>query len=43
MPNPDVGDRAPDLTLVNGRGRPRRLSSFWKQKPVVLVFLRHFG
>jgi hypothetical protein len=31
------------LSLPDLRGEPRRLSDFWAQRPVVLVFLRHFG
>ncbi|MFN2589387.1 MAG: hypothetical protein ABR518_01280 [Actinomycetota bacterium] len=43
MPRPDVGERAPSVTVLDGRGRRRRLASFWKSGPVVLVFLRHYG
>jgi hypothetical protein len=38
-----VEERAPDVTVLDGRGRRRRLSSFWKAEPAVLVFLRHYG
>jgi len=40
---PRVGDRAPDAVLFNRNGRHVRLSARWKRKPLVAVFLRHFG
>ena len=33
-----VGHQAPDLELTAYDGSPLRLSSFWKEKPLVLVF-----
>jgi hypothetical protein len=30
-------------TLVDGTGAPHRLGDLWRDRPVVLVFLRHFG
>ena len=34
-----VGDLAPDVTLVAlGERRPVTLSSYWKKRPVVLIF-----
>jgi len=41
--SPDVGDPAPDATLTDINGGKVTLSSFWTQKPVILVFLRYFG
>lgn len=38
-----VGDLAPDMTLVDSQGQEVTLSSHWKQGAVLLVFLRHFG
>jgi hypothetical protein len=32
-----------DLTLPDSDGRPHRLGELWSTRPVVLVFLRHFG
>jgi len=32
-----------DVTLADTRGQPRRLGDLWAERPVVLVFLRHFG
>ncbi len=43
--SPEVGDFAPDLTLPDSAGEPRRLGEFWaaSRNGCVLVFLRHFG
>ena len=43
MSAPDVGDRAPDALLADLNGRDVRLSSLWRERPLVLVFLRYFG
>jgi len=32
-----------DLELPDSTGKPRRLGDFWAERPVILVFLRHFG
>jgi hypothetical protein len=32
-----------DLTLTDHTGTSRRLGDEWADRPVVLVFLRHFG
>jgi peroxiredoxin len=34
---------APDLTLVDFKGKSVRLSSLWSKKPLLLAFTRHFG
>lgn len=39
----EVGDRAPDPTVLTTEGTEVRLSSFWAGRPAVLAFLRHFG
>jgi hypothetical protein len=31
------------LELADAGGNPRRLGDFWAERPVILVFLRHFG
>jgi hypothetical protein len=31
------------IELRDSTGSPRRLGDFWADRPVVLVFLRHFG
>lgn len=38
-----VGDPTPDLQLVDAEGRPAQLSNFWKEAPLHLFFLRHYG
>jgi hypothetical protein len=43
MPHPEVGDRAPDPTVLDLRGREVALSSLWTDRPTVAVFLRHYG
>jgi len=40
---PQPGDPAPDASLLDAEGRRVQLSSFWKERRVVLVFLRYFG
>ena len=32
-----------DLTLPGADGGEHRLGDYWADRPVVLVFLRHFG
>jgi hypothetical protein len=32
-----------DVTLDDSTGTARRLGDFWADRPVVVVFLRHFG
>lgn len=38
-----AGDTAPDLTLRTAAGTDFELRNAWKDRPAVLVFLRHFG
>jgi len=38
-----AGDRAPDASLLDPRGRTELLSTSWANRPAVLVFLRYFG
>ena len=38
-----VGTSAPDLELLDAEERVVALSSLWKQAPLALIFLRHFG
>jgi peroxiredoxin len=40
---PLVGDPAPDADLLGLDGKIARLSDFWDEQPIVLVFLRYFG
>lgn len=39
----NFNDSAPDLKLLDINGKPVRLSSLWKKKPLLLAFTRHFG
>jgi len=32
-----------DVELADSTGKPQRLGDFWAERPVILVFLRHFG
>lgn len=36
-------ERLSALELPDSGGSPRRLGDYWAERPVVLVFLRHFG
>lgn len=38
-----IGDKAPDFTLLDQRDRAQRLSSFWEEQPALVIFWRHFG
>jgi hypothetical protein len=35
--------KAPDAVVKMSDGAAHNLSDFWKEKPLLLVFLRHFG
>jgi hypothetical protein len=35
--------RLAGLTLQDSEGHEHALGSFWRERPVVLVFIRHFG
>jgi hypothetical protein len=39
----EVGQPAPDAVLLAEGDREVRLSSLWREAPLALVFLRHFG
>ncbi len=39
----NVGDRAPNATVLDIQGQPVELSQLWQTGPVMLNFLRHFG
>ncbi|MEX2458322.1 MAG: hypothetical protein WD770_05000 [Actinomycetota bacterium] len=43
MTAPEVGSPAPDPVLVEGDGSEVQLSRFWKDRPALVVFLRHWG
>ena len=39
----NFNDLAPDLEVLDVKGRAVRLSSLWAKRPLVLAFTRHFG
>lgn len=41
--NVAVETAAPNLTLPDHEGHAVRLDSLWRAKPLVLLFVRHFG
>lgn len=43
MPPLKFNDPAPDLQVTTALGEPIQLSSLWQEKPLLLVFTRHFG
>ena len=38
-----IGDAAPDLIVPDHLGQRMSLSQRWTVRPLVLLFLRHFG
>ena len=38
---PQIGDPAPDATLLDDMGTPTTLSSLWRERPLLLLFWRH--
>jgi peroxiredoxin len=38
-----VDDTAPDVRLVDHDGQTIAMTSLWKLRPRVLLFVRHFG
>ncbi|MCW3061574.1 MAG: alkyl hydroperoxide reductase/thiol specific antioxidant/Mal allergen [Capsulimonas sp.] len=40
---PQAGDAAPDLALTATDGSAILLSELWERRPIVVVFLRHYG
>lgn len=39
----ETDKKAPDAGVTMSDGMTRKLSDLWKEKPLYLVFLRHFG
>lgn len=39
----DVGQQAPDMTFGRSDGPDVSLAELWREGPVVVAFLRHFG
>ncbi len=40
---PQLGDAAPDATLIHMDGHPARLADSWASGPALILFWRHFG
>ena len=38
-----VGDEAPDFELPDSDGQMVKISSFWQEKPAMIMFWRHYG
>lgn len=38
-----LSTRLSDIVLEDWEGRPQRLGDLWRERTVVLVFIRHFG
>lgn len=41
--HPQPGEAAPDPLVLDVHGNRVALSSYWRDRPAVLAFLRHFG
>ena len=39
----NIASRLAPIKVLDPEGRSIALGSYWKNKPVVLVFIRHFG
>lgn len=39
----EVGQQAPEATVLDSEGKAVSLSTIWQDQPVLLTFLRHFG
>lgn len=40
---PQIGDLAPDARLLDQTGTPTALSGLWRNRPLLILFWRHFG
>ena len=38
-----LGDKAPQLTLLDSENQPVELASLWQQQSLALYFTRHLG
>jgi len=38
-----LSERLAGFELVDSSGATRRLGDYWQDRPIVLVFVRHFG
>ena len=39
----NVAERLADISVLTPEGEPIRMGTLWQDRPVVLVFIRHFG
>ncbi|HZQ36069.1 MAG TPA: hypothetical protein VFD32_09065 [Dehalococcoidia bacterium] len=37
------GDPAPEVEVEDAAGEPLAISALWRERPALLVFLRHYG
>lgn len=40
---PQVGDQAPNIALADSSGKTVDLSDYWRERPALLMFWRHYG
>lgn len=40
---PQFGDQAKDFTLLDSSGESVKLSAYWRDKPTLIIFWRHYG
>jgi len=38
-----LSDKLSGIQLSQWNGEPMRLGALWRDRPIVLVFIRHFG
>jgi hypothetical protein len=38
-----LATRLSNIELEDSDGKAQKLSAYWRQQPIVLVFIRHFG
>lgn len=38
-----ISQRLAPIELHDWQGVPQRLGTYWKERPIVMVFIRHFG
>jgi peroxiredoxin len=43
LTKPGVDDSAPDVELRDDTGKQINLSVLWQERPLALLFVRHFG
>jgi len=39
----DAAERIAEIQLPDSTGRPVRLGDLWRERPVAIVWLRHYG